>query len=57
MKFLNYIQENNLFNRENRILLAVSGGIDSMVMTHLFLKLGMRFRNSTLQFLSEGYRI
>jgi tRNA(Ile)-lysidine synthase len=39
-EFLNYIQKNNLFNRENRLLLAVSGGIDSMVMTHLFLKLG-----------------
>jgi tRNA(Ile)-lysidine synthase len=39
-EFLYYIQKNNLFNRENRLLLAVSGGIDSMVMAHLFLKLG-----------------
>jgi tRNA(Ile)-lysidine synthase len=39
-EFLNYIQKNNLFDRDQRILLAVSGGIDSMVMTHLFLKLG-----------------
>jgi tRNA(Ile)-lysidine synthase len=38
-EFLNYTQKNNLFNRDQRILLAVSGGIDSMVMTHLFLKL------------------
>jgi tRNA(Ile)-lysidine synthase len=37
--FLNFISENNLFGRNNRILLAVSGGIDSMVMAHLFLKL------------------
>jgi tRNA(Ile)-lysidine synthase len=39
-EFLNYIQNNNLFNRKDRLLLAVSGGIDSMVMAHLFLKLG-----------------
>jgi tRNA(Ile)-lysidine synthase len=39
-RFLNYIHENNLFKMENRLLLAVSGGIDSMVMAHLFLKLG-----------------
>jgi tRNA(Ile)-lysidine synthase len=37
--FLNFISENNLFRSDNRILLAVSGGIDSMAMAHLFLKL------------------
>lgn len=39
-EFLNYIRKNNLFKRQDRILLAVSGGIDSMVMLHLFIKLG-----------------
>lgn len=39
-EFLNNIQNNNLFNRKDMLLLAVSGGIDSMVMAHLFLKLG-----------------
>jgi tRNA(Ile)-lysidine synthase len=34
-----YISENNLISRSDRILLAVSGGIDSMVMAHLFLSL------------------
>jgi len=39
-ELLNYIRKHNLFKRQDRILLAVSGGIDSMVMSHLFLKLG-----------------
>jgi tRNA(Ile)-lysidine synthase len=39
-EFLSYIRKNNLFKMQDRLLLAVSGGIDSMVMLHLFLKLG-----------------
>jgi tRNA(Ile)-lysidine synthase len=39
-EFLSYIRKNNLFKRQDRLLLAVSGGIDSMVMSYLFLKLG-----------------
>ena len=38
-RFRKFIAENNLTNPGDRILLAVSGGIDSMVMTHLFLRL------------------
>jgi len=38
-RFKSYIAEKNLINSGNRILLAVSGGIDSMVMSHLFLQL------------------
>jgi len=34
--FLKYIEENNLITEDDRVLLAVSGGIDSMVMAHLF---------------------
>lgn len=37
VEFRKYIEENNLIKNSDRILLAVSGGIDSMVMTHLFL--------------------
>ena len=37
-KFKNSLAENNLVKPGDRILLAVSGGIDSMVMTHLFLQ-------------------
>ena len=38
-KFKSYINEKNLIKPDDRILLAVSGGIDSMVMSHLFLQL------------------
>ncbi|MFH0842715.1 MAG: tRNA lysidine(34) synthetase TilS [Bacteroidota bacterium] len=34
--FLRYIEENRMTGKGDRILLAVSGGIDSMVMAHLF---------------------
>jgi tRNA(Ile)-lysidine synthase len=39
--FIKYIAENDLLKPHHRVLLAVSGGIDSMVMTHLFLRLGI----------------
>lgn len=39
-KFIQFIAENELVKPGDRILLAVSGGIDSMVMTHLFLQTG-----------------
>ena len=39
-RFKKYIADNTLINPGDRILLAVSGGIDSMVMTHLFLQAG-----------------
>ena len=39
-RFRNFIDKNSLINKGDRILLAVSGGIDSMVMTHLFLMSG-----------------
>ena len=39
-EFKKFISENNLINPADKILLAVSGGIDSMVMVHLFHKLG-----------------
>lgn len=35
-KFLSYINQKNLLKKESSILLAVSGGIDSMVMVDLF---------------------
>src|SRR5450759_4009404 len=41
-RFRKYIAENNLLKPGDRLLLAVSGGIDSMVMTHLFLQSGTK---------------
>ncbi|MBS3768742.1 MAG: tRNA lysidine(34) synthetase TilS [Bacteroidales bacterium] len=42
-KFLDYIESNGLFSPDDRILLGVSGGVDSMVMAYLFLKAGFTF--------------
>jgi tRNA(Ile)-lysidine synthase len=39
-QFLNHIQRHNLCKTNDKILLAVSGGIDSMVMLHLFSRAG-----------------
>ena len=39
-EFEKYIKENKLTGSGSRILLAVSGGVDSMVMAHLFLTTG-----------------
>jgi tRNA(Ile)-lysidine synthase len=40
--FLKYSQEKKLFSSGEKILLAVSGGIDSMVMLHLFFRSGIQ---------------
>ena len=39
-EFKKFIAENNIIKPAGRILLAVSGGIDSMVMADLFLRSG-----------------
>ena len=39
-KFLKYILDENLFHKEDKILLAVSGGKDSMAMLHFFEQAG-----------------
>lgn len=53
-EFRNYISANELFPHEARILLAVSGGIDSMVMTHLFLRCGFDFGIAHCNFRLRG---
>jgi len=42
-KFINFIRTNRLADENDSILLGVSGGIDSMVMLHLFQKTGFNF--------------
>ncbi|MFO7575232.1 MAG: tRNA lysidine(34) synthetase TilS [Bacteroidales bacterium] len=42
-EFRKYIADNQLFSPDEKILLGVSGGIDSMVMFHLFLRCGYEF--------------
>lgn len=39
-KFLNYISSKDLATKEDKILLTVSGGVDSMVMMRLFVEAG-----------------
>lgn len=40
-EFLKYIEENRLLKENDSVLLAVSGGIDSMVMADLFIRAGI----------------
>jgi len=42
-RFLRFIAENNLFAKEQPVLLAVSGGKDSVLMAHLFAEAGFCF--------------
>jgi tRNA(Ile)-lysidine synthase len=38
-----FIERNNLFNADQKVLLAVSGGKDSVLMAHLFKQAGLNF--------------
>jgi tRNA(Ile)-lysidine synthase len=42
-KLCQYISENNLFSLKDKVLLAVSGGMDSVTMCHLFHQAGFEF--------------
>lgn len=52
--FRDYIREHTLFNPEDQILLAISGGIDSMVMADLFLKENIPVAAAHCNFLLRG---
>jgi len=53
-RFSAYVSENNLFRKSNRLLLAVSGGIDSMVMAHLILQTGIGAGIAHCNFMLRG---
>jgi tRNA(Ile)-lysidine synthase len=52
--FLQYLTGSCLCSSENAFLLAVSGGIDSVVMTYLFHSLGFNFAIAHCNFLLRG---
>lgn len=53
-QFLNHIERNQLCRKSDRILLAVSGGIDSMVMLNLFESAGYAIGVAHCNFLLRG---
>jgi tRNA(Ile)-lysidine synthase len=53
-EFLNYIEEHSLINYGESILLAVSGGLDSMVMTDLCISAGIEFAAAHCNFCLRG---
>ena len=53
-KFIDFIKSNNLVASSDKILLGVSGGIDSMVMLHLFKKSGFDISTAHCNFTLRG---
>jgi tRNA(Ile)-lysidine synthase len=52
--FIDFIEENNLFNRDSRVLAAVSGGMDSVLMVHLLNEAGFKFGIAHCNFQLRG---
>lgn len=53
-RFIQYVKEYNLFESNQTILLAVSGGIDSMILCDLFLKSNFKFAIAHCNFHLRG---
>jgi len=53
-QFLKYIHDEKLFHSSQRILLAVSGGADSMLMLHFFVSAGFRIAVAHCNFNLRG---
>ncbi|MGE5447564.1 MAG: tRNA lysidine(34) synthetase, partial [Bacteroidales bacterium] len=53
-QFLDFIHKENLFLSSDRILLAVSGGADSMLMAHLFVSTGFQVAVAHCNFSLRG---
>lgn len=52
--FLGFINEHQLIKPTDRVLLAVSGGLDSVVMAHLFARAGFSFGIAHVNFCLRG---
>lgn len=53
-KFIEFAQQNNLFQTNSKILAAVSGGMDSVVMAHLLKAAGLNFSIAHCNFQLRG---
>ena len=53
-RFQSYVERHGLFSRDDRILLTVSGGVDSMVLLSLMASLGYRFGVAHCNFQLRG---
>jgi tRNA(Ile)-lysidine synthase len=53
-ELISYIHQEDLFNSKDKILLTVSGGIDSVVMCELFHKAGLQFAIAHCNFQLRG---
>ncbi len=53
-RFLDYIKEHDLLTAADRVLVAVSGGPDSIALAHLFLRAGFNFAIAHVNFKLRG---
>ena len=53
-QFTDFIEQNNLFNHNNKILAAVSGGMDSVLLAHLLKQGGFNFGVAHCNFQLRG---
>ena len=53
-KFQNHIQQNFSFLKDKKLLVATSGGMDSMVLVHLFQKFNLNFALAHCNFQLRG---